>query len=157
MAAEYRFPAVEIASFEMSVDCTMPILVVEDMNTMGRIICALLKHNGFQHVDVAHGSFTAFNRMRSSCYGLVISDWDMKPLTGLDLLKQIRSDDALADTRFIMMTASSSLDHVIAAKNAGADGFISKPFTAQVLKDKIDRVFADEGPDTRHVIAIDRP
>jgi two-component system, chemotaxis family, chemotaxis protein CheY len=141
----------------MTVDFSMPILVVEDMPLMGRIVTALLTEIGSRHVDLAQGSFTALNRMRASRYGLVISDWDMKPMSGLDLLKQARSDDTFADMRFIMMTASSSLDHVLAAKNAGADGFIVKPFTAQVLKEKITRVLAqDRGRDTQtHFIDVD--
>src|SRR5262249_20319381 len=88
-------------------------------------------------------------------YGLVISDWEMKPMSGLDLLKQMRSEEGLAETRFIMMTASTSREHVLAAKNAGADAFIKKPFTALALKEKIARVFARRG-DESFDIAIDQ-
>jgi two-component system, chemotaxis family, chemotaxis protein CheY len=127
----------------MSIDFSMPILVVEDSNTTGRIISGVLKQLGFQKVDLAHGGTTALAKMRQAGYGLVISDWNMHPMTGLDLLKQIRSETAFAHTRFIMITAESSMDHVIAAKKAGVDNFIVKPFTAQVLKEKLDSVFAD--------------
>jgi two-component system chemotaxis response regulator CheY len=122
----------------MSCDLSMPVLVVEDSNTMGRIICGLLKRIGFQKVDVAHGGTTALAKMRSEAYGLVISDWNMQPMTGLELLKQIRSEPVFAKTRFIMITAETTTDNVIAAKSAGADGFVAKPFTAQTLKARID-------------------
>jgi two-component system, chemotaxis family, chemotaxis protein CheY len=115
------------------VDLSIPILIVEDMPVLGRLIRYLLKQIGFQHVDVAVGAYTALNRLRSWPYRLVISDWEMKPTSGLDLLRQIRSEQALAGTRFIMMTASTSPEHMLAAKNAGADDFIAKPFTAQAL------------------------
>jgi two-component system, chemotaxis family, chemotaxis protein CheY len=127
------------------VDLSIPILIVEDMPVLGRLIRYLLKQIGFQHVDVAVGAYTALNRLRSWPYRLVISDWEMKPTSGLDLLRQIRSEQALAGTRFIMMTASTSPEHMLAAKNAGADDFIAKPFTAQALKDKIGRVLAADG------------
>jgi two-component system, chemotaxis family, chemotaxis protein CheY len=130
------------------VDLSMPILIVEDMPVLGRLICGLLKQVGFQHVDVVIGGYAALNRLRSWRYRLVISDWEMKPMSGLDLLKQIRADETLAGTRFIMMTASTSQDHVLTAKNAGADDFIAKPFTAAALKDKIGRVFASDRSQT---------
>jgi two-component system, chemotaxis family, chemotaxis protein CheY len=118
------------------------------------VVCS--KQVGFQHVDVVVGAYTALNQLRSWPYQLVISDWEMKPTSGLDLLKQIRSEEALAGTRFIMMTASTSPEHVLAAKNAGADDFIAKPFTAAVLTDKIGRVFAANGSQTAeaHTIAV---
>ena len=122
----------------MSRDLSIPVLVVEDSNTMGRIICGLLKQIGFQKVDLAHGGTTALAKMRGEGYGLVISDWNMQPMTGLELLKQIRSEPAFAKTRFIMITAETTTDNVIAARSAGADGFVAKPFTAQTLKGRID-------------------
>jgi two-component system chemotaxis response regulator CheY len=125
----------------MAIDFSMPVLVVDDMNTMGRIIGGLLRQLGFQNVDIVPGGFTALTRMRTARYCLVLSDWHMQPVTGLDLLNYIRSDPNLADTRFIMMTAEATADHVLAAKNAGADGYIAKPFTAQSLKAKIDMIF----------------
>jgi two-component system chemotaxis response regulator CheY len=115
----------------MSHDLSMPILVVEDSNTMGRIICDLLKQLGFHKVDLTHGGTTALAKMRGESYGLVISDWNMQPITGLDLLKKIRSDTAFAGIRFIMITAETTMDNVIAAGSTGADGFIAKPFTAR--------------------------
>jgi two-component system chemotaxis response regulator CheY len=122
---------------------TMSILVVDDSNITGRIICGLLKQTRFQKVDLAQGGATALAKMRHADYGLVISDWNMHPMSGLELLKQIRSEPALSRTRFIMITAESSMDHVVAARAAGANGFVLKPFTAQTLKDKIEALCED--------------
>jgi two-component system chemotaxis response regulator CheY len=127
----------------MSADVSLPILVVEDSTATGRVICGLLKHLGFEKVDLAHGGTTALAKMRKAGYGLVISDWNMHPITGLDLLRQMRSEASFAKAKFIMMTAEASMDHVVAAKAAGVDNFIVKPFTAQVLKEKIESVLAD--------------
>jgi two-component system, chemotaxis family, chemotaxis protein CheY len=131
------------------VDLSIPVLVVEDMSAMGRIICGLLKQVRFRHVDVVPGGFSAVTRLKSSWYGLVISDWRMRPVSGLDLVKQIRADKGLAATRFIMMMEASSTELASAAKNAGVDGFIIKPFTALSLKNQIDRVFEENRTTTR--------
>jgi two-component system chemotaxis response regulator CheY len=128
----------------MSRDLSIPVFVVEDSNTMGRIICGLLKQIGFQKVDLAHGGTTALAKMRTEAYGLVISDWNMQPMTGLELLKQIRSEPAFTKTRFIMVTAETTTDNVIAARSAGADGFVAKPFTAHTLKARIDASFGEK-------------
>ena len=126
----------------MAVDPSMPILVVDDYNTMIRIIRNLLRQLGYEDVDDAADGASALSKMRDKRYGLVISDWNMEPMTGYDLLKQIRSDPGLARTPFIMVTAESKTDHVIAAKKAGVDNYIVKPFNAQTLKSKIETVFA---------------
>ena len=126
----------------MAVDPSMPILVVDDYNTMIRIIRNLLKQLGFEDVDDASDGSSALSKMRSKRYGLVISDWNMEPMSGYDLLKEIRGDPNLAGTPFIMVTAESKTDHVIAAKKAGVDNYIVKPFNAQTLKSKIETVFA---------------
>jgi two-component system chemotaxis response regulator CheY len=84
--------------------------------------------------------------MRTKQYGLIISDWNMEPMTGYDLLKEVRSDPVLAGTRFIMVTAESRTENVIAAKQAGVSNYIVKPFNAQTLKSKIDAVFAEPAP-----------
>jgi two-component system chemotaxis response regulator CheY len=126
-------------------DFSMPVLVVEDFSTMAHIISGLLRQIGFQQVDVAQGGTTALAKMRNTRYGLVISDLNMQPISGLGLLKHIRSDSTLAHARFIMMSAGSSLNHVRAAMAAGADNYLVKPFTAPTLKAKIDAVFGDKG------------
>jgi two-component system, chemotaxis family, chemotaxis protein CheY len=126
----------------MALDLSMPILVVDDYNTMIRIIRNLLKQLGFENVDDASDGASALTKMRGRRYGLVISDWNMEPMTGYDLLKEIRSDPGLAGTPFIMVTAESKTDNVIAAKRAGVNNYIVKPFNAQTLKSKIETVFA---------------
>ena len=126
----------------MELDLSMPILVVDDYNTMIRIIRNLLKQLGFEDVDDASDGSSALSKMRSKRYGLVISDWNMEPMTGYDLLHEIRSDPSLARTPFIMVTAESKTDNVIAAKKAGVNNYIVKPFNAQTLKAKIETVFA---------------
>jgi len=127
------------------IDFSAPILVVEDFGAVGLVVVEVLKRAGFQHVDHVHDGVTALNRMRTTRFQLVISDLNMKPMTGLDLLKQIRSEHSFADVRFLLMTGSSSLD---LAETAGADGVIAKPFTAQGLRDKINQVLARKARDT---------
>ena len=127
----------------MSVDLSMPVLVVDDYNTMIRIIRNLLKQIGFQDIDDAADGSAALARMREKKYGLVISDWNMEPMTGYELLKEVRADPGLSKTPFIMVTAESKTENVIAAKKAGVNNYIVKPFNAQTLKTKIEAVFAE--------------
>ena len=126
----------------MAVDLSMPILVVDDYNTMIRIIRNLLRQLGFENIDDAPDGAAALDKMRRRRYGLVISDWNMEPMTGYELLREIRKDPKLAGTPFIMVTAESKTDNVIAAKKAGVSNYIVKPFNAQTLKTKIETVFA---------------
>ena len=125
----------------MAIDMSMPVLVVDDYNTMIRIIRNLLKQLGFDDVDDASDGSAALAKMREKKYGLVISDWNMEPMTGYELLKQVRSDPSLASTPFIMVTAESKTENVIAAKQAGVNNYIVKPFNADTRKNKIDAVF----------------
>ena len=126
----------------MAANPLMPILVVDDLGAMGRIIRNLLQQCGFQRIDSATDGASALARMRRTPYALVLSDWNMQPMSGIELLKQVRSDQALARTPFIIMTAESKTEHVMAAKQAGVDSYLIKPFNAQTLKTKIDAVFA---------------
>jgi two-component system, chemotaxis family, chemotaxis protein CheY len=128
---------------DMAVDMSMPVLVVDDYNTMIRIIRNLLKQLGFEDVDDASDGSAALIKMRDKKYGLVISDWNMEPMTGYELLKEVRADPGLTKTPFIMVTAESKTENVIAAKKAGVNNYIVKPFNAQTLKTKIEAVFAD--------------
>ena len=128
----------------MAIDLSMPILVVDDYNTMVRIIRNLLKQLGFVNVDDATDGSSALAKLRAKRYGLVISDWNMEPMTGYDLLREVRADPALGKTPFIMVTAESKTENVIAAKKAGVDNYIVKPFNAQTLQHKIAAVFSDE-------------
>ncbi|MGH6727308.1 MAG: response regulator [Pseudolabrys sp.] len=125
----------------MAVDASLPILIVDDYNTMIRIIRNLLRQLGFEHIDEANDGTAALAKMRTRQYGLVISDWNMEPMTSYDLLQEVRSDPYLAGTPFIMVTAESKTENVIAAKRAGVSNYIVKPFNAQTLKSKIDAVF----------------
>jgi two-component system chemotaxis response regulator CheY len=125
----------------MAFDTSMPVLVVDDYKTMIRIIRNLLKQLGFVNVDEASDGSSALGMMRQKQYGLVISDWNMEPMTGYELLREVRADDRLARTPFIMVTAESKTDNVIAAKKAGVNNYIVKPFNAATLKAKIDAVF----------------
>ena len=126
---------------KMAVDLSMSVLVVDDYNTMIRIIRNLLKQLGFEHIDDASDGSAALNKMRGKKYGLVISDWNMEPMTGYDLLKEVRADPNLATTPFIMITAESKTENVIAAKKAGVNNYIVKPFNAATLKTKMEAVF----------------
>jgi two-component system, chemotaxis family, chemotaxis protein CheY len=126
----------------MSIDHSVPILVVEDFSTMSRIICGLLKKAGFENVDAVQDGPAALAKMRETNYRLVISDWNMVPMNGYDLLNAIRSDEALAKTRFIMTTAEMSMNNAIAAKRAGVDSYLIKPFSAEAMKAKIEEAFA---------------
>jgi len=127
----------------MALDLQMPVLVVDDYKTMIRIIRNLLKQLGFEDIDDAADGTEAFEKMQQRRYGLVISDWNMEPMTGYELLKQVRADSGLSKTPFIMVTAESKTENVIAAKKAGVNNYIVKPFNAQTLKGKIEAVFSD--------------
>jgi two-component system chemotaxis response regulator CheY len=126
----------------MAVDLTMPVLVVDDYSTMIRIIRNLLRQLGFENIDDALDGSVALDKMHSKKYGLVISDWNMEPMTGYELLKRVRSDPNLSATPFIMITAESKTENVIAAKQAGVNHYIVKPFNADTLRSKIEAVFA---------------
>ncbi|GGB52550.1 response regulator [Roseibium aquae] len=127
----------------MALDLSMPVLVVDDYKTMIRIIRNLLKQLGFEDIDDAADGTEALEKMKQRRYGLVISDWNMEPMTGYELLKQVRADSGLSKTPFIMVTAESKTENVIAAKKAGVNNYIVKPFNAQTLKGKIEAVFSD--------------
>jgi two-component system chemotaxis response regulator CheY len=128
----------------MAVDLSMPVLIVDDYNTMVRIIRNLLRQLGFENIDDASDGSAALAKMEQRKYGLVISDWNMEPMTGYDLLQQVRAHPQMSATPFIMVTAESKTENVIAAKKAGVSNYIVKPFNAQTLKSKIESVFPDE-------------
>jgi two-component system chemotaxis response regulator CheY len=115
----------------------MNVLIVDDYKTMLRIIRNLLKQLGFNNVDEATDGSDALTKLRQKEYGLVISDWNMEPMTGLQLLREVRADDKLKNMPFIMITAESKTENVIAAKEAGVSNYIVKPFNAATLKAKL--------------------
>jgi two-component system chemotaxis response regulator CheY len=124
----------------MAVDKNMNILIVDDYKTMLRIINNLLKQLGFSNVDEATDGTMALEMFKNKTYGMVISDWNMEPMSGLDLLKHIRAGAVNKDVPFIMITAESKTENVIAAKQAGVNNYIVKPFNAETLKTKIESV-----------------
>jgi two-component system chemotaxis response regulator CheY len=128
----------------MAVDKNMQVLVVDDYSTMRRIIRNLLNQLGFANVDEANDGQAALGMVGQKKYGLIISDWNMEPMSGLDLLKGIRggSNDNKA-VPFIMVTAESKTENVILAKQAGVNNYIVKPFNAETLKSKIAAVIGD--------------
>jgi two-component system chemotaxis response regulator CheY len=127
----------------MAVEMSMPILIVDDYKTMLRIVRNLLNQLGFNNVEEATDGSSALQKMRETNFGLVISDWNMEPMTGLQLLKEVRADMKLKGTPFIMVTAESKTENVVAAKEAGVNNYIVKPFNAATLKQKISSVIGD--------------
>jgi len=124
----------------MPVDRDIPILIVDDYRTMLRIIRSLLRQLDFTNVDEATDGATALRKLKEKPYGLVISDWNMQPMTGLELLRAVRADPQLRKIPFIMVTAESRMENVLAAKEAGVDNYIVKPFNAETLRSKIEAV-----------------
>lgn len=130
----------------MAVDKNMNVLVVDDYQTMIRIIKNLLKQLGFNNVDEATDGTMAYDMIQKKNYGLIISDWNMEPMSGLELLKKVRStvnNDNISKAPFIMITAESKTENVIAAKQAGVNNYIVKPFNAETLKTKISTVIGE--------------
>jgi Response regulator containing a CheY-like receiver domain and a GGDEF domain len=128
----------------VSLDYSIPVLVVDDYQTMVRILRNLLKQVGFKDVDDASDGTAALAKLRERKYGLVISDWNMEPMTGYELLQQVRADEQLRDLPFIMVTAEAKTENVVAAKKAGVNNYIVKPFNAQTLQSKIAAVLGGE-------------
>jgi two-component system chemotaxis response regulator CheY len=127
-------------------DNSMNVLVVDDYSTMRRILRNLLEQLGFKNVDEADSGSGALEKLRTGKnYGLVISDWNMEPMTGLQLLKEVRADMKLKGTPFIMVTAESKTENVVAAKEAGVNNYIVKPFNAATLKQKMESVIGPIG------------
>ena len=124
----------------MAVDKNLPILIVDDYKTMLRIIRNLLRQLGFNNVDEATDGSDALAKLRSKDYGLVISDWNMEPMTGIQLLREVRQDNVFKNIPFIMITAESKTENVIAAKESGVSNYIVKPFNAATLKAKLTSV-----------------
>lgn len=119
------------------VDMNINILIVDDYKTMLRIVHSLLNQIGFNNIDEAPNGAAALEKLKEKKYELIISDWNMEPMTGLELLKQVRADEALKNIPFIMVTAESKTENVIAAKQAGVSNYIVKPFNAETLKTKL--------------------
>ncbi len=127
----------------MAVDMNMNVLVVDDYKTMLRILRNLLNQLSFTNIDEATDGAMALGKLRQSDFGLIISDWNMEPMTGIQLLREVRADDKLKHIPFIMITAESKSENVISAKEAGVSNYIVKPFNAETLKAKLVSVLGD--------------
>ena len=127
----------------MTVNKSMQILVVEDNATMRRIVRDLVKQLGFNNVDDAIDGTDALKKLAEKPFNFIISDWHMEPMTGFQLLKEVRANEKLRHIPFLMVTAESKPENIIAAKQAGVSNYIIKPFNAQTLKAKMISIFGN--------------
>ena len=126
-------------------DQNLKFLVVDDFSTMRRIVRNLLKELGFANVDEAEDGVVALSKLRSTNFDFVVSDWNMPNMTGLDLLKEIRGDANLKHLPVLMITAEAKKENIVFAAQAGASGYIVKPFTAATLEEKLNKIFQKNG------------
>ena len=124
----------------MTIDTNMPILIVDDYKTMLRVLRNFLLQLNFGNIAEATDGSIALQKLRQQDFGFVISDWNMEPMTGIQLLREVRADDKLKHLPFIMITAESKSENVVAAKQAGVSNYIVKPFSAETLKSKMTSV-----------------
>jgi len=122
-------------------DKDMKILIVDDFSTMRRIIKNLLRDLGFTNTHEADDGSTALPMLKSGDFDFLVTDWNMPGMTGIELLKECRADGKLSSLPILMVTAEAKRDQIIEAAQAGVNGYVVKPFTAQVLKEKIDKIF----------------
>ncbi|TVP58327.1 MAG: chemotaxis protein CheY [Halomonadaceae bacterium] len=122
-------------------DKNMKILIVDDFSTMRRIIRNLLRDLGFSNTDEADDGNTALPMLKTGKYDFLVTDWNMPGMTGMELLKTVRADDNLKSLPILMVTAEAKREQIVAAAQAGVNGYVVKPFTAAVLKDKIEKIF----------------
>ena len=127
----------------MSVNKNMPILVVDDYNTMRRIVRSLLKQLGFNNVDEAVDGDDALTKISAKEYALILSDWNMEPKSGIELLRDVRQNEKYKNMPFILITAESKVENIVEAKKAGVNQYIVKPFNAKTLKEKLTTVIGD--------------
>jgi two-component system chemotaxis response regulator CheY len=125
----------------MPADPNMKILVVDDMSTMRRIVKNIMKQLGFANVEEAENGQEALDKLRAEPFGFVISDWNMPVMTGIDLLRAIRADNKLKDIPVLMVTAEAQKENLVEAIKAGVSNYIVKPFTAEVLQEKMNKIF----------------
>ncbi|MBB1485671.1 chemotaxis response regulator CheY [Oceanospirillum sp. D5] len=126
---------------EVALDKNMKILIVDDFSTMRRIVKNLLRDLGFTNTHEADDGLTALPMLETGNFDFLVTDWNMPGMTGFDLLKTCRADPKLKDIPILMVTAEAKREQIVAAAQAGVNGYIVKPFTAAVLKEKIDKIF----------------
>lgn len=122
-------------------DLKIKILVVDDFSTMRRIVKNLLRQLGYENIEEAEDGAQAYSKLKNGGFGFVVSDWNMPNMDGLDLLKKVRNDPELKDLPILMVTAEAEKEKVITAIQAGVSNYIVKPFTGEVLKEKMDKIF----------------
>ncbi|MBW1614723.1 MAG: chemotaxis response regulator CheY [Deltaproteobacteria bacterium] len=122
-------------------DLSMKVLIVDDFATMRRILKNILKQIGFSNIAEAENGKTALAELKKEQFDLVLCDWSMPEMSGLELLQKIRSDDELKDTPFVMVTAEAQKDNILEAVKAGVNNYVVKPFTAETIEEKLKKVF----------------
>lgn len=122
-------------------DKNMKILVVDDFSTMRRIVKNLLRDLGFTNTAEADDGSTAWPMLQNGNYDFLVTDWNMPGMTGIELLQKVRADDRLKTLPVLMVTAEAKRDQIVAAAQAGVNGYVVKPFTAAALKEKIEKIF----------------
>ncbi|MCA9420235.1 MAG: chemotaxis response regulator CheY [Nitrospira sp.] len=127
-------------------DTGMKVLVVDDMSTMRRIVKNVLRQIGFTDIMEAENGQDALSKLKAGGFGLVVSDWNMPVMQGIDLLRAIRADEDLKTLPFLMVTAEAQKDNLIVAVQAGVSNYVVKPFTAEVLQAKLEKIFAHVHP-----------
>ena len=122
-------------------DLNMKVLIVDDFATMRRIVKNILRQIGFTDITEADNGKSALNALKRDKYGLILCDWNMPEMTGLDLLKTVKSDDTLKDIPFVMVTAEAEKDNIVVAVKEGVSNYIVKPFTAETVTEKLEKIF----------------
>ena len=125
----------------MPADPNMKILIVDDMSTMRRITKNFLKQLGFNNMEEAENGQDALNKLQAETYGFVVSDWNMPVMMGIDMLRAIRADEKLKKIPVLMVTAEAQKENIVEAAQAGVNNYIVKPFTAETLQEKINKIF----------------
>ena len=125
----------------MPADPNMKILVVDDMSTMRRIVKNILKQLGFNNLEEAENGQEALTKLKADTYGFVVSDWNMPVMMGIDMLRAIRADEALKKNPVLMVTAEAQKENLMEAVQAGVSNYVVKPFTAETMQDKINKIF----------------
>lgn len=130
---------------EVTLDKNMKILIVDDFSTMRRIIKNLLRDLGFTNTQEADDGQTALPMLKNGDFDFLVTDWNMPGMTGIELLKEVRADERLSSLPVLMVTAEAKRDQIVEAAQSGVNGYVVKPFTAQALKEKIEKIFERVG------------